>query len=550
MRMQLECGCYFEVHDEHIKECDGLPSISIDFEHLTHDCPKTWELLGTGHTKGVFQLETNLGQSWSKKLEPWNIEELSALISLMRPGCLRALSNGKSMTQHYVDRKHGREESEALHPLLEPILESTYQVLTYQEQSMRIAQELAGFTLQEADILRKAIGKKKPEIMAECEKSFLEGCKKKGLVSESQAKEIFSWIRESQKYSFNKSHGYGYGEISFWSAYAKAHFPLHFFTSWLYYSHEKPEQQVEVQELISDAKLNDICVSGPSLEMIAKGEKSFSMKKDGIYFGIKDIKRIGENHIIKFVANIREMEKEFGPIQNWSWEEFLMFFSDKTTTTVINNLILVGACDCYMKSRRYMLYEFQTWNTLTDKEKNACRKVYKRGDNLVVTLNNILSLDRKSGGPANVKRVKVINDLISMLDTPTQSLQDEPGWISKNERDLLGVSLTYNALDNCSNIVGNTTCKEFLAGVGNSVIFSVEIVGAREYIIKNGPNKGATMCFLSVEDYSCRMDNVLAFASTYKEYKNLLYVGNTVIIQGKRSDKGDSLIVEKVEQLI
>ena len=120
---------------------------------------KTWDLFKNGRTKGVFQLESNLGKSWSKKVSPNNLEELAALIALIRPGCLKAMSEGKSMTQHYVDRKSKKDKVTYLDESLEEILSPTYGVLVYQEQSMRIAQKIAGFDLQEADILRKAIGK-------------------------------------------------------------------------------------------------------------------------------------------------------------------------------------------------------------------------------------------------------------------------------------------------------------------------------------------------------------------------------------------------------
>ena len=137
--------------------------------------------------RGVFQLESNLGKSWSKKLKPSNLEELSALIALIRPGCLKAISDGKSMTQRYIDRKRGVEEVTYLDPALEDILKPTYGVLVYQEQSMRIAQKIAGFNLQEADVLRKAIGKKKASLMAEVKESFLEVSASNGLVSNEVA---------------------------------------------------------------------------------------------------------------------------------------------------------------------------------------------------------------------------------------------------------------------------------------------------------------------------------------------------------------------------
>ena len=171
----------------------------IDF-----NCAKTWNLFKEGKTKGIFQLESNLGKAWAKKVEPKNIEELAALISLIRPGTLKAVSDGKSMAQHYVDRKHGKDKVIYLHDSLEDILKSTYGVILYQEQSMLIAQKLAGFNLQEADDLRKAIGKKKADLMATIKTKFIEGCKKTRVVNEEIAKEIFSWIEKSSRYSFNK----------------------------------------------------------------------------------------------------------------------------------------------------------------------------------------------------------------------------------------------------------------------------------------------------------------------------------------------------------
>lgn len=170
---------------------------------LTDD--KTWQLFAEGKTKGVFQLESNLGKTWAKRVQPKNLEELSALISIIRPGSLNATDdNGKNMSQVFVDRKHGREPVEYLHPSLEEILAPTYGVIVYQEQAMLIAQKLAGFDLKEADVLRKAIGKKKANLMAEVKAKFIDGCKKQGIVSDEIASKIFGQIEKSARYSFNK----------------------------------------------------------------------------------------------------------------------------------------------------------------------------------------------------------------------------------------------------------------------------------------------------------------------------------------------------------
>ena len=134
--------------------------MSNDFNINNFEDQEVWDLICSGKTKGIFQLESNLGRHWAKQLKPRNISELAALISLIRPGCLRAYVDGKNMTQHYVDRKTGKDAVTYPHDSLEEVLKETYGVLVYQEQSMMIAQKLAGFSLKDADSLRKAIGKK------------------------------------------------------------------------------------------------------------------------------------------------------------------------------------------------------------------------------------------------------------------------------------------------------------------------------------------------------------------------------------------------------
>ena len=219
-----------------------------DIEHISLECAKTWDLISEGNTKGCFQLESRLGQSISKKLKPSNIEQLSALISILRPGCLEAFRNGKSVTNHYIDKKNGAESVDYYHDSLKDILNSTYGEMIYQEQAMQITQKIAGFDLQEADMLRKAIGKKKPEEMAKVKKKFLSGCEKLSAVNHEQAIEIFTWIEKSQRYSFNKSHAISYAMNAYLSAYAKAHFPKIFFASYLRFAKDKIDPQQEIKE--------------------------------------------------------------------------------------------------------------------------------------------------------------------------------------------------------------------------------------------------------------------------------------------------------------
>ena len=228
-KVKWPCGCELPVKHAlgadmvvNVNFGDTLPKgIELDVYSMNLKCEATWDMICSGRTKGVFQLESALGRQWAKKLEPRNIQELGALGALIRPGCLRAMSGNppKSMTQRYCDRKHGVEEISYPHESLEPILKNTQGVLTFQEQAMKIAVVLAGFDAQQADILRKAIGKKNAAVMHDLKQSFLDGAKDTGIIGESLAEEVFGWIQESQRYSFNKSHADAYALNGYWSAF-------------------------------------------------------------------------------------------------------------------------------------------------------------------------------------------------------------------------------------------------------------------------------------------------------------------------------------------
>lgn len=175
-------------------------------DNIPFNDDKTHKLMSEGKTLGCFQIDSDLGRTWCAKIKPNDIDELAAIISLIRPGSLKAYSGDppKSMTQRYCDRKNNGEVVEYLHMALEPIFKDTQGILCYQEQSMKLASDIAGFSLVESDNLRKAIGRKDAELMSKLASQFVEGCTKTGIISEEQAKEVFEWIRKSSRYSFNK----------------------------------------------------------------------------------------------------------------------------------------------------------------------------------------------------------------------------------------------------------------------------------------------------------------------------------------------------------
>lgn len=253
--------------------------------------------------------------------------------------------NGISLTEHYCRRKNGEEPVTYPDKILEPILKETYGVMAYQEQSIEIAKIVAGLSLGEADNLRRGIGKKLPEVIAQCKITFLEGAKKVQKVPESVAISIFDSIEASQRYAFNKAHSFAYGINGYRSAYAKIHMPLWFFCSYLRHSGDKQKPYEEIAELVNEAKLFGIELHTPS---IANLRRHFHLASDrGIRFGIVDIKNIGDSHYNKLVDVNKIAIQTYGkPLHELEWYQFLIL-SENLSKTAVENLIFVGAMDCY-----------------------------------------------------------------------------------------------------------------------------------------------------------------------------------------------------------
>lgn len=315
------------------------------------DCLATWRLISSGRTVGVFQLEKKLGQDWSEKIKPDNIEELSALVSILRPGPLEA-----GMSQDYADIKFGRKKSSYLHPALKPILEPTFGCLVYQEQAIRIATDIAGLTPEAADELRKAIGKKKPELMAKIKGKFVSGCQEYGGIEKESAEEIFGWIEKCQRYSFNKAHAMGYAlGISYPTAWLKCHFPQEFFTSYLTFSQYKGDPKEEIYGLVQDARLFGVDIFPPDIRL---GNVHFQMTEKphkGISFGLSHIRGVGTSAIQKIVTETKDTTGN-GSLE--SWGNFLAAVPDFHRNVGIA-LIKSGACDCYNMERSAMVRELE-----------------------------------------------------------------------------------------------------------------------------------------------------------------------------------------------
>ena len=507
----------------------------MDITKIPLNDKRTWDLICSGHTKGVFQLETHLGKHWCKEAKPRNIEELADVISIIRPGTLKAIEDGKSMTQRYVDRKHGTEETRSLYKPIDNVITKTYNIIIYQEQAMQIAQVMAGFTESQADTLRKAIGKKKADLMRQVKGEFIEGCLKENHTQED-ADRIFDIIEKSNRYSFNKSHAVSYAVMAYWSAYLKANKKLEFYLHWLSNAKEKIDPNQEIYELVESAKIDHIDIKTPLHE---HPESNFSIQGKDIFFGITNVKNVGVNEFVKIKNFLDELKPK-------TWVEYVANILPNVNKRAVNNLIAVGFFAGLEKSRSEMTHEFSCVKDLSKKELEILQEKLDRSLSLQDNLIKLNNLKRDGGAVATSKRLEAFADIINRLKNPGRSLKDNPMSISISEENLLGAPISYSKVDGCADAsFANTTCKEILDGKKSKSILAVEITEVKEYTTKNKDN----MAFLSVRDDSLEIENVVVFPDTYREYEDIIYETATVLMFGQKAKDRNSFIVNEINQI-
>lgn len=262
----------------------------IDINKIQLNDPKVYRLLSQGHTIGVFQVESEGMQRILKKLKPYRFEELIAMVALYRPGPL-----GSGMVDDFIDCKHGKKAIKYLHPVLEPILRETYGVILYQEQTMKIATDMAGFSLPAADTLRKGIGKKIPEVIENLRKEFIEGSVSNG-IPKSVAEEVFHLIDYFSGYGFNKSHSAAYALIAYQTAYLKTHYPTEFMAALL----SNTNDQDKIAGILNECRRMGIKILPPDIN---KSAVEFSIDSGGIRFGLGAVKNLGESALERIINN-------------------------------------------------------------------------------------------------------------------------------------------------------------------------------------------------------------------------------------------------------
>ncbi len=485
---------------------------TIDLWKLQDGDPKTYELFGKGETTGVFQFESNGMQDYLRKLKPTCIEDLIAMTALYRPGPMDNIDT-------YIHRKHGKEEVVYLHPMLAEILDVTYGVIIYQEQVMRIAQKMGGFTLGQADVLRKAMGKKKADVMEEMGKKFVEGAVAKGIDSKV-AKDVFDLMAKFAEYGFNKAHATVYAHVSYQAAYLKAHYPLEYMTanltSWI-------GNQESFLVMKNEAERMGIKILPPDVN---SSDIECSIDNGNIRLGMGVIKNVGKGG--ESIIEARSKKSKFSSIFDLAKSVDLRVVNKKC----LESLICAGALDC-LQGTRAQLFE-------------SIDKAIEYGGSLQ---------KERLSGQVNLFE-NLFADSESIAAIPEPSLADTPPWpynqLLQREKEILGFYISGHPLDRYKDeIRGFSTISlktESLTEVKDSA--SVTVGGLITSLKTHTQRDGRIMAFLELEGFEGSIE-LLVFSDAYEKFSHLLAVDNMILVHGQINKRdGDEKPKLRVENCI
>lgn len=468
--------------------------IKIDLETLFLEDPKTYSLLSAGNTTGVFQLESSGITEMVQKLKPNCFDDLVAILALYRPGPLDS-----GMADHYIERKHGRERVEYIHPLMERSLSDTYGIMLYQEQIMQLARELAGYSLGEADLLRKAMGKKIPEEMAKQRVRFVSGCVERG-IAERSAGEIFGQMETFARYGFNRSHSVAYAMVSYQTAYLKAHYPVEFMAALM--SNEAGDTDKILKDL-NECRKQNMEILPPDVN---QSTASFSVSGNAIRYGLSAVKGIGDKAVELIIAE-RERGGDFNSI-----DDFISRV-DSLNKRVIESLIKCGAFDGTGESRRGMLEALE-----------GLLKKAKTKDNGQLSL----------FGSAPVKR-----------EVPEWPINQKLSF----EREALGFYISGHPLEKFRaelKKLGVLSTDD----IKNSTP-SVRIAGVVTQLKLKNTKKGDRYASFLLEDWLGTIE-ALVWPDVYRNVANILVADEPVIVTARSeiTDERRNLVVDSIESLI
>jgi DNA polymerase-3 subunit alpha len=480
----------------------------IDIWKIPEDDKATFDLLKRGDTTAVFQLESDGMKKYLRDLQPESLEDICFMCAAYRPGPMQFIPD-------YIECKHGRKEPVYLIPELEPIVKNTYGFAIYQEQVIRIVVDIAGYTMGEADILRRAMGKKIKEIMLAEKPKFIEGCVKRGHSNEV-AEKLFEYLMPFADYGFNKAHAAGYAMIAYQTAYLKAHYPIEFTIGLLESDLETADK---LHRDVEEARNLGIEVLQPDVN---KSKLMFGIEeKDGkkcIRFGMGGIKTINRKVVEKIIT---ERDKN-GVYKHFDDLVGRVGITDLTKKT-LEVLIETGALDAFGSRTQLLTIMPTVWNKYT-------RLKDERNQESLFTDSKVMG--ESATLLPNIEK-----------ETDKQKLV----W----ERELLGTFFSNHPLRNYTYLIDNEkilSINKALEGEVNKPVLLLVILKETKKIISK--KNGKPMAFLKLEDLETVLDSVL-FNTSYEKYKDILKDGEIYLISGKINERNDqkSLLIDSIEPI-
>ncbi len=481
--------------------------IDLDMLTVPLDDAKTYELLAQGWTLGVFQLDSTMMRDLTKLMAPTRFEDVSAVLALGRPGPM-----GANAHVNYALRKSGQQQIEPIHPdlkeVLEPILGTTYHLVVYQEQVMAIAQQLAGYTLGGADILRRAMGKKKKEEMDKQWAIFSEGMGKSGYSKEA-TKAVWDVLVPFSAYGFNKSHTAGYGLVSYWTAYLKANYPAEYMAALLT---SVGVNKDKMAVYLAETRRMKIKVLPPDVN---ESQLRFAAVGTDIRFGLGAVRNIGENVVDGIVTGRRE-----SPYTDFS--DFLRKVPIPVCNKrAIESLIKAGAFDSLEHHRRSLLliHEKAVEAVIEDKRNSAIGQDSLFGE-----------MDPETSG-----------DAISV------AIPDGPEWDKATllafEREMLGLYVSSHPLDGAERIL-ERNCDHSLAELlaGSRTEGHVKIAGIIGTVDRKVTKNGDTWAIITLEDLDASIE-CLFFPKAYLLYATELVADRVVSVTGRINERDGAVTI-------
>ncbi len=490
--------------------------VDIDINNIPLDDKETYKMLVRGETVGVFQLESQGMINLVKRLKPDVFEDLGALVALFRPGPL-----GSGMVDEFVDRKHGVKKVTYAHPLLEPILKDTYGTIVYQEQIMQVFQTLADYSLGEADIVRRMMGKKKVEEMQKQKGRFIERASTRHDMKPEDAATLFEQIEAFASYCFNRSHSAAYAFVAYQTAYLKCHYPVEYLSALLSSVSDNKDQ---TQLYIEEAQKYGIKVLPPDIN---KSYLEYTPDGDNIRFGLAAIKQVGEP-VVEAIIKEREENGEFKNIFDFCKRVDAKFVNKKS----LEGLIKAGAFSNIEKSRKQLFDNIEHILDVTSKE--AKDKALGQ-----------VSLFSALGGDD-----EFINVQYQLVGSDKEYTDKE---IQQFEKEFLGFYVTSHPLfslrDKMQFLMTHRISE--LAGLKEEEEATIcgLITATRQIPTKKDPSK--FLRFVTIEDLTGKVDCV-CFHKKLMEYADILQQENIVIITGKVQHRGEnqiSLLIDNAKSI-